>query len=232
MKPNRVLHDLLLANLREAGASHVEAECAYCSQDPEEPVTTKTYSEAELAAAVEAAQTAQRATSEARIAELEAAQSRTEVDVAVATALEAPTARIAELENSLAAAELAAATERDARQAVEAARAAEETAAAEAAAATARQGERVARVREVASFAEETWLADNGPRWAAQSDDAFNAELEGFRTIIAKAPKVPARAGTGVPRATAMTAAEQTAPPTTSVLRELRELCMSTPERV
>lgn len=96
----------------------------------------------------------------------------------------------------------------------------EETAAAEKAAAeaAARKDERVAEVAKVIAFPEK-YMEDSADRWAEMADEAFSAELEGFK-VLAEAhnlkPKEPATAGEdgkgGAPtKRSAMTAAETAA---------------------
>jgi hypothetical protein len=176
-----------------------------------------TFSDEEVQAAVDAAVAA--AVAEAtspltsRIAELEGSAQQTEVEQ-MKSDLEA---RISELEGKLDAAVLEATAAKEEKAALEQTIEDEKAAAEEAAAVTARREERLQKVKEVANFPD-TYLAENADRFAAMSDEDFNARLEEWTTLSKPSES------TGIPKTTALTASRQeNTESALSCLREFQE---------
>lgn len=214
------LHDRLLAE-RPDGAVHDEEACPLCAlndggaDDLEEggsmsdPVT---YSEAELQAAVDKAVAEATASAHNKLAELESSQA---IEAAVAQAKADLETQVADLQAKLDAAVLEAAQAKEAKETLEKAWADEKAAEEAAKTLAARREERLAKVREVASFPKE-YLEENGDRFAALSDEDFEARLEEWRVIAKKEEKPPAR--------TAFKASREDTTDTDSALGALREM--------
>jgi len=203
----RQLHDELLGQMPE-GAVHDRLQCPLCAEDEtaggsdasrrEGRVSTKTYTEEEVAQAV--AEAIKPLEEEA--AKLRVAQQSSEVAEQIAAAVEPLETRVSELQAELDEATLRAQTEKDRADGIVAWLDEEGTKAEEAAAVSARKDERVAKVAEVAKFPDE-YVEANADRWAAMSDDDFEVALEGWREIASTngTVKVPT---SELPRETAM----------------------------
>lgn len=207
----QALHDQLLLEKPEE-ASHDAAYCGFClatvtavTAENASDLTNggsvsepKTYTEAEFTSAI-----SEVADLKAQLAELTLAAGASEVDAKVAEAVAGVEATVAELQSKLDAAVLEAQAAKDelaARiaaeaEAVAAAQAAEELAA--------RKETRLAQVKEHASFPED-YLAENADRFAAMSDDDFEAALADWKVVAAKPVSGE------IPAVTAMTAARTT----------------------
>lgn len=178
---------------------------------------TKEEHEAALADAVAKAIAEATAPLSAKIAEFEAAQADSEVGKAVAEATAPLTEQITSLQTQLDEAVLArtAAEEANATQEKFWADAIAEQEAADTAAA--RKDERLAKVRETANFPEE-YLTENADRFAAMSDEDFEARLGEWSTIAPKATVV-------IPSTTGLHASREEATTINgSALGELRNL--------
>jgi multidrug efflux pump subunit AcrA (membrane-fusion protein) len=192
MSTLRALHDRLIAE-RPDGATHDEESCPFCAGDQggTDSMGDRTFTEAELQAAVELAVAEATAPLQARLAELQSDQHQSALERAVAEVKAETQAAIAELQAKLDAAVLDAAQAKEAKDATEAAWAAEKQAAQDATELAARKEGRLAAVREVACFPE-TYLTENGDRFAALPDEEFQARLDEWRAIAGKEPGVPA----------------------------------------
>lgn len=210
----RALHDQLLAEKPE-GAVHDEETCDLCraSDDPEGG-SMGTFSEEELQAAIDAAVAEATAPLQSRIAELEAAKKQ-EAENSAQAELEA---KITELESKLDAAVLEATQAKEEKDALQQAWDDEKAAAAEAEQVAARRDERLSQVKELACFPDE-YIEENGDRFAAMSDEDWNARLEEWKTVV----KPKETASSGVPAKTALTAARQSNEGDGSSLGLLRE---------
>lgn len=198
----KALHDQLLAE-RPDGAEHDEQTCPLCAmealeqQEPEGG--SMSFTQEDLDAAVAAATTPL----QTRLAELEAAAQETEVGKAVTEATAPLQQQITDLQAELDEAVLARTTAETAKadtdkwwtDAIN-----EKT---EADRIEACRADRLEKVREVAAFPEE-YLEKNADRFAAMSDEDFEARLEEYRTIAAKEEGSEA-----IPTATALTAARE-----------------------
>lgn len=212
-KPLNDLHDLLL-ELKPEGSSHDEATCDFCLGVVNEvasastdssggSVSEKTYTEAEFNALA-----GEVADLKGKLVELSAAAEASNVDARIAAAKAEVEAQVADLQSKLDAAVLEAEAVKTEKEAIVAFLEGEKTAAEEAAALLARKDERLAKVKEAASFPE-TYLAENADRFAAMSDEAFEAALEDWKAAGVK--KAEAASGAGeIPDATAMTASRST----------------------
>lgn len=222
------LHDALLQE-RPEGVEHDSLNCPMCGDVPVETASAestggnvsdeKTYTEAEYAQLV-----AQVSSLEAQIAELTKAAEAEAIDARIAEAKADLEAQVADLQTQLDAAVLEKEAARSELDNVLSFLAAEQAAAEEAAALEARREERIAKVKEVASFPDD-YLATNAERFAAMSDEAFEAALEDWKAIAPKADKAGEEEGELLP-STAMTASRTTTNTTTdkSLLREVMSL--------
>lgn len=204
----KILHDKLLAE-RPEGVTHEKDTCPLCVIDSlksEETINSpeggnvsegKTYTEAELDAKVEAATSGLNA----KLAELEGSQRQSEVDQALNDAKAEADAKVAELQAQLDSAVVEATTAKEEKVAIEefwASAIEEETKNKEIAA---RKDSRLEKIAEVASLPEE-YLEKNADRFAAMSDEDFNARLEEWKVIASKTE-------TTIPKRTALTAARE-----------------------
>jgi vacuolar-type H+-ATPase subunit I/STV1 len=212
------LHDQLLERMPE-GATHDRETCDLCSAtNTPEGGDRVTYTEEELQAAIEE----KTAELSARIEEMESAARASEVDAKVEAAKAEAQAEIAELRTQLDTAVLeaeAAKSEKDAVIAYLTEIAAAEKAAAEIAA---RREERLAKVKEVASFPD-TYLEANADRFAAMSDEDFELRCAEWASMSTKAPVAPAADDT-LPTGTALQAAREDGTPNDRGRAAVREL--------
>jgi DNA polymerase III delta prime subunit len=141
----------------------------------------KTYTEDELRAAVEAAVGDLRGQIDSLRASQEASEIEARIATAVGEATEPLSAQVTELQTKLDASVIEAQNEKARADGLEA----EKVAAAEAATLAARKDERVAKVAEVANFPKE-YLDANAERFAAMSDEDFEARLDEYRQIAVK----------------------------------------------
>lgn len=157
----------------------------------------KTYSEDELKAAIEEA-TAPLA---ARLVQLQAAAQESEVEGRIAAMKAEADAEIeevrAQLDSAVLAREAAVSELAEFKAGLEELAAAQEQAAAQ----EARREERLARVREVASFSDE-YIELNADRWVALSDEDFEARMSEWASLV------PSK-GDSIPKHTALTAARE-----------------------
>lgn len=217
------LHDRLLAG-RPEGAEHDEQACPLCAMEAvpetggnastsaqtEGGNTMTTFTQEQLDAAV--AEAVAKAVAEAtaplqeKITQFESAQAESEVGQAVAEATAPLNEQISQLQSELEAAVLAQTAAEQAKAEIEQfwAEAIAEKEAAEAA--EARKEERLAKIREVANFPED-FLEKNADKYAAMSDEDFEARLE---ELAEQAKTIAEKVGTGVPSTTALTAARET----------------------
>ena len=200
----KTLHDQLLLNQPD-GASHEAATCDFCLAEAEiasdltngGSVSEKTYTEAEFNAAV-----SEVAGLKAQLVELTAAIEASNIDAKIAEAVAEVEAKASDLQSQLDAAVLEAQAAKEELAAKEAAEEAAKVAAQEAEELAARKDSRLAQVKEHASFPEE-YLEANADRFAAMSDEAFEAALADWKAVAQK----PASSTEEIPAVTAMTAA-------------------------
>ena len=200
------LHDQLLLDQPE-DASHEADSCEFCiataeiasDQNNGGSVSDKTYTEAEFTSAI-----SEVAGLKAQLAELTAAAEASNIDAKIAEAVAGSEAKAAELQSQLDAAVLEAEAAKAEHIALVTQIAETEAAATAAAELAARKDERLVQVKEHASFPDE-YVEANADRFAAMSDEAFEAALADWKAIGVKAPIVD-----GIPAVTAMTAARST----------------------
>lgn len=180
----------------------------------------ETFTQDELDAAVAAAS----APLQQRLAELEAQVQETEVGRAVTDAVAAKETTIAELQQQLDAAVAARTTaestltetEQYWADAIAAHEAAVELAA--------RAQERAAKAKELGVFNDE-YIAENAERFAAMTDEDFNARIEEWQLIASKREPVGFKAAvSNIPAQTALVASRPDATATGSALGRLAEL--------
>jgi len=170
----RAVHDLMLA----IKPDHQHEPCALC--DLEDTVGDKTYTDEELAAAVEAARAEAVAAAvaeavaplEAELDTLRAAQADTEVGAAVAAATAPLEAQVTDLETQLATALAEATAAAEARDALQATI----DEAVEAAAIADRKDERVQAVKDL-EFWTDDFIDKNADDFAALTDEAWDSKL-------------------------------------------------------
>lgn len=183
-KSLRVMHDKLLAQ-KPDGAEHDETTCPICSSDEtEEHMSDKTFTEDEVAAKVAEAT----ASLEDRIAELEATLEDSEVAEKIKEATAPLNEKIAELEADLDKATLRAEEAEKTVEETEKYWKDLETQEAVKAEREARKADRVEKVKEVASFSDD-YIEQRADAWAELSDEDFAAVLEDWKAIATKSPK-------------------------------------------
>lgn len=199
----KALHDKLLAE-KPADAVHDPENCPLCAMTDDDngkggSVSGETtYTEAELAAATEAATAAAVAARDARIKELEAAQEVGEHEAALAALRTEKDAEIAELQRQLDEATVEASSHKE-RADLIVAWLDEEKAAAEAReTAAARRDDRLAKVKEAAPAVSQEYLDKHADRFAAMDDESFDAHLDSLREIASAAGAPAPAAGTGL----------------------------------
>lgn len=205
----KTLHDRLLAEKPE-GVTHDEASCPLCAmEETTTPVipeggSMSEFTQEQVDAAIADAVAKATAPLQTRLAELEAAAQETEVGKAVSEATAPLNEQIAELQQKLDAEVMARTTAEEAKAEVETFWS--EAIAAKVAAdeADARKDDRLAKLKEVAPEGAHAYLDENADRFAAMSDEDFEARIEEYRTITAKAEP-----GSEIPQATALTAARE-----------------------
>lgn len=212
----KVLHDRLLAEKPE-GASHDADACPLCAYSEDtgggNGGQDVTVTDEQITAAVDEATKPLLA----RIAELENSAQVTEVESAKAAVKAEFEAKLAEIQKDLDDKVLEAQTEKDRADAMVAWLEGEKTRLDEQAALEARKDERLAKVKEVASFPDE-YLDANAERFAAMSDEAFEVALEGWKAIAAKGG---GEGGDRVPDKTGLHAARDSEVTGGSVLKEV-----------
>lgn len=216
----KLRHDELLTQIPE-GAEHVAESCPLCNGSVGGDLASLeggvmgTYTDEELAVKVSEAV----APLQTKIQELMDSHEQAELEAKVLEATTPLNEQIAELQSKLDAAVLeveAAKTELAEMVSFM------ETAAAEAALATelaARRDERIAKVKEVASFPDEH-IEANADRWAALDEEAFEAALADWKLISAK----PAKKDEKVPAETALSGASPETASTASDMGLIREV--------
>lgn len=205
-------HEELLKNIPD-GVAHDTANCPLCAiegepsganeiDDPEGGDMSKTYTEEEfnnaVAAAIEPLQSELNA--------VKASQTEQEIEARIAEAVSAVETEKAELQKSLDTALVEAEQSKAALADLTAYLEAEVEAAQEAAAYEARKEERLAQVKEVASFTDEH-LEANADRWTKMSDEDFEAIISDWKEVAAAASKpVGEQEENRIPAVTAMVA--------------------------
>lgn len=200
-------HDQMLASIPD-GAEHDAIECPFCEAEQVPSIESaieggdmsKTYTEDELAAAVaEAVRPVQE-----ELASFKASQEAEEVEARISAARSEVEAAKAEVETQLD----VVTAERDALKAEHdelVAYLQSETERLEAEAAfAAKRDERIAQVKEVASFTDE-YVAERADKWTAMDDEAFASLVEAIKTTQETAGKKDEGSGS-IPASTAMTA--------------------------
>lgn len=224
-------HDLLLS-MKPDAVEHDSDACLICAEkassadNHDHPgggsVSDKTFTEAELQAAVDKAIAEATQPLQAKVSELENSQQQSEVDKAISAVTAEKDEVIADLQAKLDAAVIEVTQKGEAYAELEkfwtdAIAEKEETDAREA-----RRDERLAKLAEEAGFPEE-YLKENEERFVAMADEEFAARLEEYKALAAKngTPK-----GTGVPVSTALKAARENASnkSETSALHEVLSL--------
>jgi uncharacterized coiled-coil protein SlyX len=203
----RAIHDRLLEVMPD-GAEHEAGNCPMCMEAAEDHdrtsggVMPETFTQDELDAAVAAAS----ASLQQRLVELEAQVQQTEVGKAVTDAVSAKETQIGELQTQLDAAVVGRTsaesklveTEQYWKDAIAAHVEAERFAAC--------RDDRAAKAKDLGVFSED-YIAGNADRFAAMSDDDFNARIEEWRLIATKNETAGLTAGAStIPAQTALVA--------------------------
>lgn len=200
----KAMHDLLL---KEKPAGAVHEPCALCvpsaSADPEGGnVSTLTQEQAD--ALVSKAVADATAPLQARLAELEAGQQTAEIEARITEARAELEAQVADLTTKLDEAEIRATAAEQARADLEQFWAEAIADAEKTSAAAARRDDRLAKVTEFGGFTAE-YVEANADRFAAMSDEEFDARLEEWKLL--KAAKDDG--DTAIPAASAMAGARE-----------------------
>lgn len=181
---------------------------------------SKTYSQEELDAAVAEAL----APLQKSFEELKASQEQTDVETRIANERAELEKRIGEIQAELDSAVLKAAEAQKAHDELVAFLEAEEVAKEQAAELARRTEERLAVVREVASFPEE-YIEANSIRWVALSNEDFDALVNDWKEIAAKKETSSEKEDDKVPSETALqTNREAASDKSRSALREVFEM--------
>ena len=198
------IHDLLLAGASPSVA-HDKESCEFCItpdvavSTPEgrkegngmDPIFTQEQADALIEAAVAKA---------LAVAEDEKAKAIADAVSTLTVEVEKLTADVASLQEARDADQIALAAEKERVAALESDIASRD----EAVARQARREERLAQVREVASFTE-TYIEDNADRWTNMSDEQFASTLEDYKDMASQIkPVVETPEATEVPEETAM----------------------------
>jgi hypothetical protein len=208
------MHDALMAQMPE-GASHDAATCSVCvatSSGSPEGGQVDTFTAEEVQEAVAQATETLRT----RLAAMETAATESETDARIAAVKAEAETVIAEIRSQLDTAVLEAGQAKTEFEAFKADLTAMADAESARVAMEARRDDRLARVKEVASFPED-YLAQNADRFAAMSDEDFDERLAEYASLSSKAP---APAG-GIPKQTALVAARETTDSNRSVIKDV-----------
>lgn len=208
------LHDHLLEHQPER-AAHDKGTCPFCAMGPDDAngrviahdatgggTAVKTFTEDELKAAVDKAVADATADLQTKLKSFEESATEAEIEAKLDAAKTELQTKVDELQTQLDAAVLEAKGEKDKREAIEAWLTEEGEKAEHAKEIASRRDDRLAKVKEVANFPEE-YLEKNADRFAAMSDEDFEARLEEYREIASKGE------GSGIPAKTALTAARE-----------------------
>lgn len=197
MNALQALHDMFIAKMPE-GASHEADDCPVCTGELSEIEggSVNTYTEEE----VQELRT-QISDLEAKVKEHAESSRESEFQAKIDEAKTELEAKVAELQSQLDTAVLENENAKQERDNLLAWLEEQKNAVEEAAALAARRDERIAKVREVASFPDEH-IEKNADRWAKLSDEDFEAALEDWRTVSAKKNE-------GLPTASALTASRE-----------------------
>jgi hypothetical protein len=204
----KALHDRMMAEKPE-GVPH-PADCPLCAMgeinhnEIPEGGSMSEFTKEQVDAAVAEAVEAATASLKTKLAELESAAQETEVGKAVAEATGPLNDQIADLQAKLDAEVLARTTAEEAKTEVEEFWTKAIADKEEADAVAARKDERLTKLKEVAPEGAHAYLDENADRFAAMSDEDFDARIEEYRTITAKADP-----GSEIPTTTALTAARE-----------------------
>lgn len=220
------LHDHLLERKPE-GASHDEDACPLCNVEiaasdktETEGGSVKSYTEEEVQALVASAVK----DLEAKVSELQGAQQASAIEAKISEAKAEAETKVAELQAELDTTTLKAQKADEEKQEILAWLEAEAKSAEERAALEARRDERIAKVREVASFSDE-YVEKRAEGWAAMSDEAFEAALEDWKAVAGEKKQGDSKddSDARIPAETAMTASRDDKT-TGSLLREVLNL--------
>lgn len=214
------LHDRLL-EVKPEGASHDAASCPVCNgtatvehaNDISHGGSVKTYTEDEFNAVL-----AQVADLEAKVKELDGVRLESAAEAKIAEAQAQADAKVADLQSQLDAAVLEAQAAKQEKEATVAYLEAQQAEADRAAQVAALREERIAKVKEVASFPDE-YIESRADAWAALDEEAFEAHLADWKAIGSK----PAADATSeaLPADTAMKASRETTTTRSGSLREV-----------
>lgn len=210
----RALHDRLLAE-KPDDADHDETTCPLCGEEePPEGGHVETFTPEQLQAAVDKAVAEATAPLQTKIVELEASKEKEATSQQI-TDFET---KIADLETKLDAAVLDATQAKEEKETLQKSWDDEKAAEEEAKTVAARKDERLAKVKEVACFPDE-YVEQNADRFAAMSDEDWNARLDEWATLAKKDPSDKDK----IPSKTALTAARQETGGDSSSLGLLKE---------
>lgn len=219
------LHDELLASA-PTGVEHDAATCPLCAMQEEEPIETpvggenglSTFTQDELDAAIAAAVKPL----DDKLKEMATSQEQAAIEERIAKEKAELETRIADIQSQLDSAVLEASEAKKTHDEMVAFLTSEVTKQEEAVELAKRKDERLTVVREVASFPDE-YVDANADRWAALSDEDFEALTSDWKAI---ANKGDGSDDTTLPNATAMVASRQEGK-TSSALKDIFDLTLA-----
>lgn len=185
-KEFKILHGRLLEEKPE-GASHDEASCQFCAMEDNdlEGGVMEGFTQEDLDAAVAAAVKPL----EDQITQMSASQEEVAIQNRIDEATTPLKEQVTQLQADLDVAVLEASTSKDALTNTVAYLEQVETETAAEAAKSALRDERIAKVKEITSFPEDH-IAKSAERWAAMSDEDFEAQVESWQLIASKEVEV------------------------------------------
>lgn len=193
----KAIHDQLLAEQPE-GATHDSASCPLCAMDanhtggttahdqPEGGSGVSTYSQEQLDAAIAKAVADATGPLQTRLDELTSQSAEQAQQEAIDAAVAEKVTEIAELQTKLDAATLEAATEKKAREDLEAFLADEKAKLDAKAEADARKDARIDEIKTAELAFTDEWLEENADRLAAMSDEDWAAQLDSWKVLAKK----------------------------------------------
>lgn len=193
----KAYHDQLLADQPD-GANHDPAGCPLCALDaahqggttaddqPKGGSGVSTFTQEQLDAAVAKAVAEATGPLQTKLDELTSQSAEQAQQDAIDAAVAEKVAELAELQTKFDAATLEAATEKKAREDLEAFLAAEQTKADEKAAADARKDARIEEIKTAELPFTDEWIEENADRLAAMNDEDWAARLVEWKTLAKK----------------------------------------------
>lgn len=188
----KAIHDVLVT---QKGGVCPAAECPICQaadgdlHNPEEPVSGKTYTEADFTAAVAQAVADATAPLQSQLDELKQTQTQSEIEAKITEALQPVKDELAEAKTKLDQATADLQVERAAREADQTFW--NDLAASEAKAAEieSKKDARKAAAKSACPVLEDSYLDGRAEEWAAMADEQFETVIDAFKASAARLPE-------------------------------------------